>query len=115
MKQPLRHPVPTVAILLQPAPQSRRHRRLGVMLAAGLFAAIVAPAADEPKPGPAEKTPSAKTPEIGAPAVPVKPQPASTRRMVERLAGLGRDTDPLAIPFFADRAVALFRGKIAEA
>jgi len=41
------------------------------------------------------------------------PQPESTRRMVERLAALDRDADPLAIPFFADKAVRFFQAKIA--
>ena len=35
--------------------------------------------------------------------------------MVERLSGLGHDIDPLAVPFFAAKAAAFFRGKIAEA
>jgi len=35
--------------------------------------------------------------------------------MVERLTGLDRGVDPLAIPFFAAKAAAFFRGKIAEA
>jgi hypothetical protein len=35
--------------------------------------------------------------------------------MVERLAGLGKDVDPLAVPYYADKAAEFFRGKIAEA
>ena len=35
--------------------------------------------------------------------------------MVERLTGLDRNIDPLAIPFFAAKAAEFFRGKIAEA
>jgi hypothetical protein len=41
-------------------------------------------------------------------------QPASTRRMVERLSGLDANIDPLAIPFFAAKAAAFFRDKIAR-
>jgi len=44
-----------------------------------------------------------------------KPQPESTRRMVERLAALDREADPVTIPFFADKAVKFFQGKIAAA
>jgi len=42
-----------------------------------------------------------------------RPLPPSTQRMVERLAALDRDADPLAIPFFADKAVKFFSAKIA--
>ena len=44
---------------------------------------------------PAGTNPPAKSPEICVSPLGLKPQPASTRRMVERLAGLGRDADPL--------------------
>ena len=40
---------------------------------------------------------------------------AEREAQVERLAVLGRDIDPLAVPFFAAKAVVFFRGKIAEA
>src|SRR4051812_25701854 len=43
------------------------------------------------------------------------PQPESTRRMVERLAALDRNADPVSIPFFADKAVRFFEAKIAAA
>jgi hypothetical protein len=45
----------------------------------------------------------------------VQPQPASTRRMVERLAGLSRDVDPLATPYFAGKTATFFEHKIAQA
>ncbi|HEY8993510.1 MAG TPA: VCBS repeat-containing protein, partial [Lacunisphaera sp.] len=54
---------------------------------------------------------SPETPHLSPP----RPQPASTRRMVERLAALDRDADPLAIPFFADKAAKFFEAKIAAA
>ncbi len=44
-----------------------------------------------------------------------RPQPASTRRMVDRLAGISRDVDPMAVPYFAGKAAAYFPRKIAEA
>jgi hypothetical protein len=50
-----------------------------------------------------------------APNPAIKPQPASTRRMVERLAQLESKVDPQAIPFFANQAAAFFRGKLALA
>ncbi len=55
--------------------------------------------------GPAPAAPVATNP-------PARPQPASTQRMVERLAALDRDADPLAIPFFADKAVKFFEARI---
>src|SRR6478735_2902376 len=62
--------------------------------------------------------PSAMAAGTPAPAFQLKsarPQPESTRRMVERLAALDREADPVAIPFFADKAVQFFQGKIAAA
>ena len=75
-----------------------------------LLASLVAHAADD-----ARKTAPPNNSELGVSPTVVKPQPASTRRMVERLAGLGRGLDPLEVPFFAGRSVAFFRQKIAEA
>ncbi len=45
----------------------------------------------------------------------VKPQPASNRRMAQRLAGLSRDVDPVAYPYFAGKTADFFRRKIAAA
>jgi tetratricopeptide (TPR) repeat protein len=42
-------------------------------------------------------------------------QPASNRRMAERLAHLDEKVDPVEIPFFADKAAAYYRAKIAAA
>ena len=41
-------------------------------------------------------------------------QPASNRRMAERLARLDKEIDPMAIPFFPERSMPLLREKIAK-
>ena len=45
----------------------------------------------------------------------IKPQPESTRRMVERLAGLSREVDPFIVPYFAGKTADLVARKFGEA
>ncbi len=68
---------------------------------------------DVPQVGAGGKTISPPAPEFCLPALPPKPQSAGTKRMVERLSLLGHDMDPMLMPFFADKGVALYREKIA--
>ena len=98
-------------------PTSRRRR--GWIHAFGLVAILaVSPrilATDDSQASSDAKTPLAKT-AVGQTAPPsLKPQPASTRQMVERLAGLSRDVDPLAVPYFAGKTADFFRKKIEQA
>ncbi len=44
-----------------------------------------------------------------------KPQPESTRRMVERLAALSREVDPFMVPYFAGKTADLVHRKVAAA
>jgi hypothetical protein len=53
-------------------------------------------------------------PKVRIPTV-VKPQPESTRRMVERLANISREVDPFVVPYFAGRTADLVRRKFTEA
>src|SRR5688572_15018897 len=43
------------------------------------------------------------------------PQPESTRRMIERLAGISREVDPFMVPYFAGPTADLVRKKFAQA
>lgn len=58
---------------------------------------------------------SSRPVEFCDPAAPVKPQPAGTQRMAERLAQMVRATDPLTNPFVTKETVAVLRGKLAKA
>ena len=82
--------------------------RLALLLGLGLWA--MAPLwADDAKPRP--KSPA----EVCDPNSPVKPQPESTKRMVARLAGISRDVDPFAMPYFGGKTADLVRRKFPEA
>ena len=82
--------------------------RLALLLGLGLWA--MAPLwAAEAKPTP--KSPA----EVCDPNAPVKPQPESTKRMIARLAGISRDIDPFAMPYFGGKTADLVRRKFSEA
>ena len=72
------------------------------------------------RPGAAGESAAAGPVPVGLPSVRstpavLKPQPASTRRMVERLAALSRDVDPRAVPYFAGKTAKYFLKKMGEA
>jgi hypothetical protein len=48
-----------------------------------------------------------------APAT-IKPQAASTRRMIERLAGIERNSNPLANPYSTAKAAAIYRARLTQ-
>ena len=74
-----------------------------------------AQAADVSRAGTEEKSARSEVPERRTlPAAP-KAQPASTRRMVERLAAIPRDVDPMTVPYFAGKTAGFMRRKVAEA
>ena len=81
---------------------------LALLLALGLLALTRLPA-DEAKPTPKSLA------EICDPNAPVKPQPESTKRMVERLAAISRDVDPFLVPYFNGKAAHKFIKRLAEA
>ncbi len=74
----------------------------------------ISSAVDSP-PTEAAKPPGAKDPEFCVVPAASKPQPASTRRMVERLAALPREIDPSKVPYFAGKTAGYYQKKIAAA
>ena len=82
--------------------------RIALLLGAGLLAMAILPADGA--------TPASAAPaELCDPNAPVKPQPESTKRMVARLAGISREVDPFAVPYFGGAAADLVRKKFPEA
>jgi len=83
-------------------------RRLIFCLGLGLCALTAWPA-DGAKPA------AVTSPEFCDPNAPVKPQPESTKRMIARLAGISREVDPFAVPYFGGKTADLVRKKFSEA
>ncbi len=85
--------------------RSRWSRRITLALAAGLVttAGLLADGAQPPA-----------TARTSAPT-PAKPQPESTRRMVERLAGITRVVDPFLVPYFNGKTADLVRMRFPDA
>jgi len=80
--------------------------------AAALSSALVA---GEPASPPVGSAPAAHPVEWCDPAAPVKPQPASTQKMVARLAGLEAAADPFGNPFVAGKRIAVYQARLKEA
>src|SRR4051812_25254060 len=63
----------------------------------------------------AEKADTVPTATVALPKAPRFLQPASTRKMVERLAAIPREVDPFLIPYFAGKTADLVRKRFPEA
>jgi len=82
--------------------------RFALLFALGLWA-VASLRAEEAKPAPKASA------EMCDPNAPVKPQPESTKRMVERLAAISRDVDPFLVPYFNGKAAYRILKRLAEA
>ena len=89
--------------------QGRRQPGPGAWVSAAVILLAVAHGADNA--GVGAPPPPAPANQVHPPGA--KPQPASTRRMVERLASISRDVDPVAVPYFAGKTAGFFRRRIA--
>ncbi len=101
-----------------PGPQSRtprpaRKTGTGAVLASLLLTAASF-AADAPANPAVGQVSDPRRAELCDPNAPVKPQPAGTRRMVERLAALEGAAKPFANRFLTTKTIAVLRDKIAE-